>query len=265
MLIRALILLLVVLNLGVAAWWLMAPSSPAPVPTAQVDGLPLLETPTPQQLAQARRATASRPAVEASPSPQLVEAKPSTAVPATPAPQAKPVAPPKPAPVAAPAPAPAPEPPPKPAPLACTALGPFDSEAEARAAQGRLKPAPASARLRSQNQPARAYSVMAPFADRAAAEDMARRITAAGFDDLMVISNGPSSGVALGRYSTREAAQRRQRDLEAAGFDARMEAVGPEGPVQWWLDVRASAPATALQGQAGAARAVAQDCARASG
>lgn len=263
MLIRALILLLVVLNLGVAAWWLMAPSSPAPVPTAQVDGLPLLETPTPQQLAQARRATASRPAVEAPPSPQLVEAKPSTAVPATPAPQAKPVAPPKP--VAAPAPALAPEPPPKPAPLACTALGPFDSEAEARAAQGRLKPAPASARLRSQNQPARAYSVMAPFADRAAAEDMARRITAAGFDDLMVISNGPSSGVALGRYSTREAAQRRQRDLEAAGFDARMEAVGPEGPVQWWLDVRASAPATALQGQAGAARAVAQDCARASG
>ncbi|MDQ1117756.1 MULTISPECIES: SPOR domain-containing protein [Pseudoxanthomonas] len=263
MLIRALILLLVVLNLGVAAWWLMAPSSPAPVTTAQVDGLPLLETPTPQQLAQARRAAASRPAVEAPPSPQLVEAKPSTAVPATPAPQAKPVAPPKPAPVAAPT--SAPEPPPKPAPLACTALGPFDSEAEARAAQGRLKPAPASARLRSQNQPARAYSVMAPFADRAAAEDMARRITAAGFDDLMVISNGPSSGVALGRYSTREAAQRRQRDLEAAGFDARMEAVGPEGPVQWWLDVRASAPATALQGQAGATRAVAQDCARASG
>ncbi|PZP61606.1 SPOR domain-containing protein [Pseudoxanthomonas winnipegensis] len=259
MLIRALILLLVVLNLGVAAWWLMAPPPPASAPAAQVDGLPLLETPTPQQLAQARRAAASRPAAEAPPAPQLVEARPTTAA-AAPTPQAKPVAPPKPstepAPVADAA---------KPAPPICASLGPFDSEAEARAAQGRLKPSPASARLRSQNQPARAYSVMAPFADRAAAEDMARRISAAGFDDLMVISNGPTSGVALGRYSTREAAQRRQRDLEAAGFDARMEAVGPEGPVQWWIDVRASVPAAALQGQAGAARAVAQDCARASG
>ncbi|SEK38466.1 Sporulation related domain-containing protein [Pseudoxanthomonas sp. GM95] len=268
MLTRALILLLVFLNLGVAAWWLMAPP-PKPVSVAaQVGQAPVLDYPTAQQLAEARRVAAARPvAVDAPPPPQLVEVKPTTSV--VPAPQPEAAKPkPKPEPLK---PAPAKVEPPKPepakpvtSPLACASLGPFETEADAQAAQARLK-LPGGVRLRSQAQPARAYSVMAPFADRAAAQDMAMRISAAGFDDLMVISSGPNTGVALGRYSTREAAQRRQRDLEAAGFDARMEPVGAEGPNQWWMDVRANQPISILQTQAGAARAVAQDCTRTSG
>lgn len=233
--VRALIVLLVFLNLGVAVWWLTHPAQ-EPSPVAQVPGVAMLElvdgAPRPAQPQPAR------PAAQATP----------TA--AVPTPSAEPIA----ASTAG-------SPPAADTAAQCLALGPFDDLAAARAAQTRLVPAPRSATVRSQTQPAKAYTVLLPpLADRAAAQAMAGRIAAAGFDDLMVINSGPSAnGVALGRYGSLQAAQRRQAQLQAGGFRARIEPVGQT--VQWWLDVALGADQAArARGQAQAARAVPRDC-----
>lgn len=228
--VRALIVLLVFLNLGVAVWWLTHPAQ-EPSPVAQVPGVAMLDlvdgAPRP-----------ARPAAQATP----------TA--AVPTPSAEPIA----ASTAG-------SPPAADTAAQCLALGPFDDLAAARSAQTRLVPAPRSATVRSQTQPAKAYTVLLPpLADRAAAQAMAGRIAAAGFDDLMVINSGPSAnGVALGRYGSLQAAQRRQAQLQAGGFQARIEPVGQT--VQWWLDVALGADQAArARGQAQAARAVPRDC-----
>lgn len=228
--VRALIVLLVFLNLGVAVWWLTHPAQ-EPSPVAQVPGVAMLDlvdgAPRP-----------ARPAAQATP----------TA--AVPTPSAEPIA----ASTAG-------SPPAADTAAQCLALGPFDDLAAARSAQARLVPAPRSATVRSQTQPAKAYTVLLPpLADRAAAQAMAGRIAAAGFDDLMVINSGPSAnGVALGRYGSLQAAQRRQAQLQAGGFQARIEPVGQT--VQWWLDVALGADQAArARGQAQAARAVPRDC-----
>lgn len=233
--VRALIVLLVFLNLGVAVWWLTHPAQ-EPSPVAQVRGVAMLElvdgAPRPAQPEPAR------PAAQATP----------TA--AVPTPSAEPIA----ASTAG-------SPPAADTAAQCLALGPFDDLAAARSAQARLVPAPRSATVRSQTQPAKAYTVLLPpLADRAAAQAMAGRIAAAGFDDLMVINSGPSAnGVALGRYGSLQAAQRRQAQLQAGGFRARIEPVGQT--VQWWLDVALGADQAArARGQAQAARAVPRDC-----
>lgn len=228
--VRALIVLLVFLNLGVAVWWLTHPAQEPP-PVAQVPGVAMLElvdgAPRP-----------ARPAAQATP----------TA--AVPTPSAEPIA----ASTAG-------SPPAADTAVQCLALGPFDDLAAARSAQARLVPAPRRASVRSETQPAKAYTVLLPpLADRAAAQVMAGRIAAAGFDDLMVINSGPSAnGVALGRYGSLQAAQRRQAQLQAGGFRARIEPVGQT--VQWWLDVALGADQAArARGQAQAARAVPRDC-----
>lgn len=228
--VRALIVLLVFLNLGVAVWWLTHPAQEPP-PVAQVPGVAMLELVD----------GAPRPAQRAA------QAMPTAAVPT---PSAEPIA----ASTAG-------SPPAADTAAQCLALGPFEDLAAARSAQARLVPAPRSATVRSQTQPAKAYTVLLPpLADRAAAQAMAGRIAAAGFDDLMVINSGPSAnGVALGRYGSLQAAQRRQAQLQAGGFQARIEPVGQT--VQWWLDVALGADQAArARGQAQAARAVPRDC-----
>jgi hypothetical protein len=40
----------------------------------------------------------------------------------------------------------------------------------------------------------------------------------------------------LGRYRSREAAERRLAQLQAAGFGVQLQAVGRAGPSLWWLD-----------------------------
>lgn len=233
--VRALIVLLVFLNLGVAVWWLTHPAQEPP-PAAQLPGVAVLELVD----------GAPRPAPP-EPAPPAAQATPTAAVPTPPA-----------APIAA---STAGSPPAADTAVQCLALGPFDDLAAARTAQTRLRPVPRSASVRSQTQPAKAYTVLLPpLADRAAAQAMAGRIAAAGFDDLMVINSGPSAnGVALGRYGSLQAAQRRQAQLQAGGFQARIEPVGQT--VQWWLDVALGADQAArARGQAQAARAVPRDC-----
>lgn len=105
--------------------------------------------------------------------------------------------------------------------------------AGARAARTRIREASSSA--------AGSYRIhMLPAASREEAQLLARRISEAGFDDYLLVTTGPEvNSIALGMYRNREGAQRRLEALQAAGFDARMQT--PDASVQWWLDVMPAA------------------------
>jgi cell division protein FtsN len=125
----------------------------------------------------------------------------------------------------------------------CFSIGPFVDDAAATAATSRI--AAQATRVRPRQVPgqqASGYDVLLPpLADREAAKAMAQRIGAAGFEDYLVLGEGEqANGIALGRYRSREGAERRQAALKAAGFDARLRAIGKEGPGQWWLDIAAA-------------------------
>ena len=231
MLIRALIVLLAVLNLGVAAWWLTRSEPPPPAPPEIPAGVAILE------LAGTQEASKTPPAV-ASPdaSPTATASPPPTASIAA-APAAS-------APVAASA-------------NVCFRAGPFADRAGAEQSRGRLTPAIRRAALsETPGTGASGYRVsLPPAATREEAVATAQRIGAAGFDDFLVINQGDeTNGIALGRYRSREGAERRQKQLAAAGFPAQIHAIGAEGPSRWWLDVAAPAGtrATALRPIAGA-------------
>lgn len=189
MLIRTLIVLLVVLNLGAAAWWLTGPapsSVPAPALPAGVARLQLVDETMP-------------PATPASPAAAAPSATFTT----------------------------------------CVSLGPYTSQAAAAQAQAstsgqlvrpRLREAPAVS--------ASGYQVVIPpAASLEDAQAVAARIGAAGFDDFLVVRQGDqANGIALGRYRSREAAERRLTQMQSAGFGAQLQPVGRAGPSLWWLD-----------------------------
>ena len=282
MLTRALIVVLAVLNLGVACWWLLrdAPQKPAPPP--QPAGVAEL-----RWVPGGADANAAAEATAAAPTAPLMEREPAakTAVAATPAPApavlAKPEIP-KPqtadaTPVAAaakpatpPAPVPAPEkpvtPPAAAEPPRCVALGPFADRAAATGAQGKAGTLLSQVRLREQ--PAASgsarYRVMLPAAaNRDEAQATVKRIVAAGLSDYYIISQGEeANAVALGQYRNREGAERRMAAVQAAGFQPRLVASGDAG--QWWLEGQLAAgtqPAQAQQ-RSGAAQSRSRECTR---
>ena len=229
MLIRALIVLLVVLNLGVAAWWLTRPTASPAAMVAEPEGTARLQLLS-EAMPTATPAVVADAAVEVAPVEQAV-------VKQAPVEQA-----PAPDPTAAIAP-----------PAQCFSLGPFNDRAAATAAATRLGKQALRPRPREvPGKAASAYNVILPAAaNREAAQALAQRIGAAGFDDFLVINQGEqANGIALGRYGSREAAQRRQSALQAAGFQAQIQAVGGEGAAQWWLDLTAAEGAAAAQLQA---------------
>ena len=229
MLIRALIVLLIVLNVGVAVWWISRPGPlPPSLPTQPAD------VPRLQLLSEAGTTTSPAPA----PSPVSVPPPPAamTAAAAEPA-----------------------------TPAQCFSIGPFADQAAARSAAARIgSQATRSAPREAPGRTAQGYNViMPPQADREAAQALAQRIGAAGFDDYLVVNSGEqTNGIALGRYRSREGAERRQSALQAAGFDAKLQPLGDESGAQWWLDVAAAAgvTASALRSGAGAAQSRSLDC-----
>lgn len=280
MLTRALIVVLAILNLGVACWWLLRDAPQPPAPPPQPAGVAELRwVPGGVDAAEAADATAAAPvaplmdrepaektAVAATPAP-AAPARPEIAKPqvaeATPvAAAAKPVTP--------LAPVPAPE---KPAtrpvaaePARCVALGPFADRAAATSAQGKAGSVISQVRLREQ--PAASgsarFRVMLPAAaNREEAQATVKRIVAAGLSDYYIISQGEDiNAVALGQYRNREGAERRMAAVQAAGFQPRLVASGDAG--QWWLEGQLAAgtqPAQAQQ-RSGAAQSRSLECAR---
>ena len=231
--IRALIVVLVALNLGVAAWWLSRPAaSPPPVPVSDRGGVPLQVLSTPAVTATLAADTDAPTALAASPDAGEGVGEGEGAAPA---PAAE---------IAA---------------RTCFRIGPFATRAAAEAARGRVDAVMPEPQLREEPGRASRYRVLLPPAeDRAQAQATAQRIAAAGFDDLFVLSQGAeANAIALGTYGSRETAQRRAAALQAAGFPAQVQAQGAAAASQWWW-LGASDDAQAVRAAHPAAQAL--DC-----
>jgi len=192
MLIRALIVLLVVLNLGAAAWWLTRPA-PAPEPPPAL----------PAGVARLQLVGEDAPAPSVSTAPAIAPRMPAV----------------------------------------CFSLGPFTSEAAATQARDAIGADLLRAQLReAPGASANGYQVvMPPAASLEDAQATAARIGAAGFNDFLVVRQGDqANGIALGRYRSRDAAERRLAELQAGGFTAQLQPVGRAGPSLWWLDAGAA-------------------------
>lgn len=260
MLIRALIVLLLVLNLGVAAWWLWsAPPSAGPSVALPANVARL-------QLVRERGVGTTGTAAVPFAAPADAEAA-AAATAASDAPPANATAADAPADGAeTPATAVAPQAPVSPADNGrCYSYGPFDSEDMLVAAQATLKPL--SAALVVRRMPLRAGRgwrvFLPPLANAEEATAAAGRISAAGFRDYFIVREGAeANSVALGRFGSEAAARRHAEALNAAGFAARAEPLGA-GTGSAWVDVRAGEgfDAAAARAQAGASQVRPTDCA----
>ncbi len=230
MLTRALIVLLSVLNLGVAAWWITRPEPvPAPLPELP-SGIARLE------LVEGDARPAPAPT-------QLQAAEPETADAVVASPPADPTT-----------------------PMQCQSLGPYQQRQQAVSGQRQLQARQLQVRLREiPAAGASAYRVMLPPAEsREQAQQLAAKIGAAGFSDYLIVPNGNDiNGIALGLYRSRDSALKRQAALLAAGFDAQVQPMGEFKPADFWLDVRGPANQSTAQWQswAGAAGMDSLDCA----
>ena len=222
MILRAAIVFLIVLNLGVAAWWLggdrLRPAAPATAVDAAQPGLRLVNEPKVAERSPALQSSASTPVaatVEPVVTNPIASERPAEAlVPAVDAP-------------------------------VCLSFGPFADAVARDAVRATLQPLAQALREReSQAKSARGWRVYLPsMASREAAQDVVDTIKAAGISDLYIIATGEeANSIALGRYGSEESARRRQAQLNAKGFEARAESLS-DTPPQWWLDARF--PATA--------------------
>lgn len=109
----------------------------------------------------------------------------------------------------------------------------------------------------------RSWRVLLPAMSSAAEADaVAKRIVATGFKDYYVIREGDdANAIALGLFRNEQAAQARGETLRNAGFDAVVEPVGA-GPEEHWLVIATDAPfdAEAARAQLAAARTQAVSC-----
>lgn len=274
MLVRALIVLLIALNLGVAAWWIARPAPPAP-PREQlplgVARLRMVDEPRstakPQAVAPAKATAAAAPTAS-SPAPLPASAAPASSTPTTaaekpPTAPATTVATATPLPTT-PAPTPAPIAPPPEAKPQCFSIGPFADTAAAAEARAKLQPLAQKLATRTQagTSNARGWRVYMPQASAEAAQATAQRIRAAGFSDLFVMSGSEANAIALGRFRSEESARKRGAELSAAGFTARVEALGESGEGPTWIDVATTTSnGDALRRAAGASRWRGRSCA----
>ncbi|MBB6259082.1 hypothetical protein FHT05_003715 [Xanthomonas arboricola] len=291
MYVRALIVVLIVLNAGVALWWALQPAPaavaapPQPAGVARLEVLPSTAAAAPAAPGEASEAgmvpaaAGAAPADAPAPTPASTETStaPTAASSSTAAAAAKVAAtsqtsaqvppPSKVAPtpneVAAAAIKPSPAvPTPAAAPERCASLGPYAARADADAALARLRGQATRTRVREDKDVGvSTFRVMLPnVGDRAAAQALVKRIAAAGMGDYYVIAQGEDNSIALGQYQSRERAERRQASLVGAGFPAQLLPSGT-GQSRWWIDVRSTAAIGTLQGTAGAARQRSLDCA----
>ena len=207
MLLRATIVILVMLNLGAVAWWLLRPVVASATATQAVvadgPGLRLVGEP-------------------------IAAITPAASLPATPPVQAEVAT------VSA-----------NPAQDVCLRFGPFAEPAARDAARAALSAAGVSAVTRnSPARSARGWKVAMPaMASREEAVAMAERIKAAGISDLYVMNEGAdANSIALGRFGGEEAARRREAELRGKGFAAQASPLG-DTPAQAWLDARLPAAA----------------------
>ena len=193
MLKRAVILLLLVLNAGVAIWWALAPDK-VPAEVALPSTTPRL------QLLSEVQASRPRPAA-----PLPVAPQPTATASIAPTPQV----------------------------LQCWRFGPFTDAAALSRAQAWLQSRVVRSAATATSESGRGWRVwLPPLADHDTAQAMAQQIAAAGITDYYIVPDGAeANSIALGRYGNAEAAQRRVAALHTAGFDAKAEPLG--ATTQW--------------------------------
>lgn len=226
MLTRALIVLLLVLNLGVAAWWALRPAPRVAVDTA-LAGVPKL------QLASERKAPVRAPEPASPPPVPATTAAATQSVAKQDAPQ-------------------------------CYRFGPFADAASADAAAAKLRASVQKASTHAASGSGKGWNVwMPPFADMTSAQAKALEIAGAGIKDYYVIAEGAqANAIMLGRYGSEDNAQRRVAELRAKGFEAQVQPPQDTTP-QSWVDV-AAAPGfgfAAAQARIGASGVRTLDCA----
>ncbi len=258
---RALLVLLVMLNFGVATWWLLSPGPSPAAPWKPPEGVPRL-----QLLAEAPPRAASTeprmaaPAAGASGMPGAgageTDEGDSSEGRQEPADAASPAPPDASAAGATDAEA---------SRIRCYSFGPFEDVASVAVARGALQPLGAARlRVRDAVESPRGWRVvMPPLSDRAAADALAGQIRQAGFDDLLVVSSGEeANSIALGRYGSETAARRRESALRGAGFPVLVQPL-EDASTRHWLDA-ATGPGfdpEAARREAGARQATRVDCA----
>jgi len=208
---RAAILFLLVLNLGIAAWWIGGGNAMhAPVPQPMPAGVPGLRLVGEAAVATPVAAVASSPS---SPATAAQTAPPAVTEPA--------------------------------AIEYCLRFGPFADAAARDAARVALQAAGVPAQPReTPARSGRGWKVYLPaFATREEAKAMGERIKAAGIRDWYVLNEGTdANSIALGRYGSEDAARRREAELKAKGFAVQAEPLG-DTSAQSWLDARLPANA----------------------
>ncbi|MGO3127331.1 MAG: SPOR domain-containing protein [Luteimonas sp.] len=231
MLLRAILVLLVILNFGVAVWWAVRgdPGDAAALVDRGPATLRLVGEPAADDAIASVEPASDRP--DAAPA-QTEE------VAGEPAPRAA-------------------------DPAQCVALGPFADAATRDAALAQLAPVVVRVDGRDVGETPRGWRVwMAPLPDRAATDAMVARLLGAGFDDYYVIADGAeANGIALGRFGSEASARARAQALRDAGFQADAAPVGST-LVRYWIDATLAEGDTgdALRARVGVARAEARDC-----
>lgn len=105
--------------------------------------------------------------------------------------------------------------------------------------------------------------MMPALADRAAATAMAERLRQAGFRDLFVVAEGAeANSIALGRFGGETAARRHVDALREAGFEAQAEALGTARQHWLDVAVADEAAAAGLRAVPGVGRVETIDCSR---
>lgn len=199
MLLRAAIVMLVMLNLGAAGWWVLQPAPKPVLEGAHAPSLQLLNE------AGAHLPVMAGPVAAATVMPAAVAKQDAPAL-AT----------------------------------ACLRFGPFAHPAARDAARARLLQAGVSAQTYdSPVKDVRGWKVFLPAqASHDATLALADKLKASGLTDLFVMAQGDAvNSIALGRFGSEAAAQRRQAEVVSKGFAAQVAAVGGT-PAQHWLDAR---------------------------
>ncbi|MGN6479498.1 SPOR domain-containing protein [Luteibacter sp.] len=249
MLLRLLFVLLIALNIAVAAWLLLGQSGPHAV-EASDKGVPELKLLTELPVASSAGAPAGASsgvasAVPVASSATVAEKAPSAVVtmPVTPA-KPTPTTP-APAQEVAKAAAEAPAPPASVPTSAkrsyrCLAIGPFATQVDLRTTRTTLASRTVRSRQRQeQTTESHGWRVFLPAQDtRELALAQARRLEAKGIKDYFVVTvqGEMQNSVALGLFHDPANARKRRDEVIAAGFPARMSERTETTPV-WWLDV----------------------------
>ncbi|MGE4070712.1 MAG: SPOR domain-containing protein [Lysobacterales bacterium] len=129
-------------------------------------------------------------------------------------------------------------------PAVCAALGPFETQSDLRRGMDLLTPQVKRIQYQeSSSVTTRGYWVYLPaFTTRDAALKSARQLNAAGVRDYYVVTAGDHENtVSLGLFRDRDNASRRQAQIAALGFPARLEE-RTEVERAFWIEYERDAP-----------------------